>query len=381
MENPFLNQVTIPTTTIGYSYDIRIASWKNGLNAWRVSQGEVYEPLDGGLGVDLSFIGDEKEKARWLSLIPCELLEKTNAFSEYQYQMLWLAANSRNAWDILMQRPLIIALVCMTHSIDNKKALTVANCGQREILKYLGLASSKSALKFIDKLELSYARGSEISHVINMLDAQTNYYKRFSHYRKVNFASLSLDNTHPFLTQTRLGRKLSDDPNVSRSQLTGYIVDTLMLGDMLGFDDPMATIGNLGDLQALKQLHDDWVEQRNQHHDALMKPVDIDKSYPQHLRCPIQMTQIVCYDELCEEGKTMQHCIEIYHNRIVRQKYAAFRFNGAERATVGLKINSRKTFPYEIDQISGVKNKIVTQETRKFVFDWLQSERNRFKGT
>lgn len=366
---------TIPTTSIGYNFDIQINGWSDGFDCFRCFANGNKELIEGGIGIGLDFVESGMDKDECLSGIPSDLLLQTLVFPEHQYQMLWLAANSKNAADILSVRPLILAMVCERYPADNTAALELAEQGQRQILARLGFASSKAALKFIDKLELTYERTSEIFHVMKMLDVRTSHFKRFSHYSKVNFPSLSLDNTHPFLTGTHLGRSIGEMNNTTRLKLTLCIEDTLMLGQALGVQDPMANIVSLKNYDALVQLHDEWVRRRNQLRTEQMKPVNADVPYQVHLQETDSITQIVDYFDLCKEGDEMRHCISVYHNRIALGRYVAFRLAHPERMTVGLTINPAKKFPYEIDQIAGVRNKLPSDETREAVYEWLLSNK------
>ncbi|MDR9827697.1 hypothetical protein RCJ22_19025 [Vibrio sp. FNV 38] len=150
--------VTIPTRSIGYSFDILINHWHERLTAYRCYKNGQRDEIEGGIGVGLNFVEEGPHKEAWLSNIPGHLLSNTERFPEHQYQMLWLAANSANAEQILQVRPLILAMICEHYPVDNQQALTVVELGQREILKHLGFAGTKAALKFIDKLELTYER-------------------------------------------------------------------------------------------------------------------------------------------------------------------------------------------------------------------------------
>ncbi|MGC9491318.1 hypothetical protein [Vibrio genomosp. F10] len=184
MQSP---SVVISTSSIGYSFDILIQHWCERLTAYRRYSNGQCEKIEGGIGIGLNFIEGGEHKSAWLSKVPRGLIDNTEAFPEHQYQMLWLAANSVNAEDILTVRPLILALICERYPVDNQMALSLAKLGQRDILKQLGFASTKSALKFIDKLTLTYERSSEILHVIKMLDVRTSHFRKFRHYIKVNF--------------------------------------------------------------------------------------------------------------------------------------------------------------------------------------------------
>lgn len=378
-ESSLQPSVIISTTLLGYDFDIQISCWDEGLTAYQFKPGIRRDKIEGGIGIGLNFIDVGKNKTKWLSLIPEGLIEQTILFPEHQYQMLWLAANSRNAQEILLFRPLILALVCERYPVDNNLALSIANLGQRQIMEHLGLASTKAALRFIDKLDLTYERASEIFHVMKMLNAKTCYFKRFSHYETVNFPSLSLDNTHPFLTDTHLGRAIAETSNTTRLKLTLAIEDTLLLGHAVGVQDPMCVIVNLKTYQALINLHDEWTRRRNAIRIEDIKPMDADVPYPTHFSGTESISPIVDYYDLCKEGDEMRHCIAVYHNRIAHGSYVALRLIQPERMTIGIKVDMNKRFPYEIDQIAGIRNKIPAEETRERVFEWLLTERKKYK--
>lgn len=371
--------VIIPTRLLGYDYDIQISCWDEGLTAYRFKSDRMQDRIEGGIGIGLDFIDANENKANWLSSIPDGLLERTTLFPEHQYQMLWLAANSKNAQEVLVSRPLILALVCERYPVDNNQALSIVNLGQRQIMAHLGLASTKSALRFIDKLDLTYERASEIFHVMKMLDAKTCYFKRFSHYENVNFPSLSLDNTHPFLTGTHLGSTIANMSNTTRLKLTLTIEDTLLLGQAIGVQEPMGVIVNLKTYQALVDLHDAWVRRRNAIRIKEMKPMDADVPYPVHFCGNESIGPISDYYDLCKEGDEMNHCIAVYHNRIAQGRYVALRLTQPERMTIGIRVDTKKRFPYEIDQIAGVRNKLPSEETRERVFKWLLNEQNKYQ--
>lgn len=373
-----IDSVTIPTSELGYGYDILISHWREGLTAYRQYLTGHRERIEGGIGVGLNFIAGDQSIEEWLEDKPGFLLANTAPFPEYQYQMLWLAVNSMNAEQILASRPLLLAMICERFTTDNHQALRLAELGQREILKQLGLASTKAALKFIDKLDLRYERNCELDLVMAMLDAKTCHFQKFRHYPLVNYASLSLDNIHPFLTGTKLGQNLAKASNNAHYRLSRLIEDTMNTGLALGVDAPMQNIVRLESHEALVELHDEWVRRRIAQRIESSKPDDADTPYPLHLLGNDHIEPITDYYELSKEGEEMNHCIGVYHQRIAQGKYAAFRLMSPERMTIGIAINPKKQFPYDIDQISGPRNALPSEEARKQVYAWLDAEKQRY---
>ena len=196
--------LTIPTRTLGFDYDIEISDWSQKLVGFHVFE-DGRHPLDGGIGLSFNLVEQFDVNGRWLDSLPARYREITDDFPEYQYQMLWLAANTYEAAQLLELRPVILALICMKYSVDNKKALEISRLGQKRILVKLGLDGSKATLKFIDKLELHYNVGDELKHIVRILEPLQRRVLKFKHYSKVGYTALRLDQVHPFLTGSRLG--------------------------------------------------------------------------------------------------------------------------------------------------------------------------------
>ncbi|MEZ9141683.1 MULTISPECIES: PcfJ domain-containing protein [unclassified Shewanella] len=365
----------IPTRSLGFGYDLELHDWNQRLQAYRIFEGQPKELLEGGLGLGLNLIRQFTSNIEWYKSIPKEFLAKSAPFPEHQYQMLWLAANVEPAAQILLTRPLLLVLICEHYSVDNATAKIIAQLGQRDILKRLGYHGSKGALKFIDKLALKFDRDIELQHVKKQLDKRFCRYQVFNHYSMVNFNALSIDNRYPFLTGTRFGQVIASDQNIKRVSLVAYLLDALMLGVQLGINDPVQRIGILQSIDELEQLHQRWVDRRNDLRRQQLRPDDADIPYPQLITGNEQIRPICNYDELFNEGSKLKHCIAIYHQKIASGNYLAFAMQTPQRVTVGVKIINKETLLLQLDQISGVCNALPTNETREIVYRWLEDKK------
>ncbi|EKO5190716.1 PcfJ domain-containing protein [Vibrio vulnificus] len=317
--------ITLPTTMLGFNYDIELEHWQKNLHGYRVFSDGKKVLLDGGLGISLSLLFGDSQYDTWLESIPQHYLTASSAFVEYQYQMLWLAANCHEAAQLLDSRPILLALICAKYSVDYDAALELAKQGQREILAQLGLDSSKAALKFIDKLALDFEYSSELKHLLKQLDAHFCRFKLFSHYKVVNYSALLLDHSHPFLTGTNLGRSIAEQRQSDYRNTMAYMSDTLRLGDAIGINDPVRYVERLHNVEDLVELHDTWVARQIDMRFEAMNPERTGVPYPKYLANGHGISQIVDFDDLCAEAKEQLHCIAVYHNRIAAGHYAAFR--------------------------------------------------------
>lgn len=371
-------QLTIPTSNLGFDYDIELSSWQQKLQAYRVFETKPKELLEGGLGLGFDLITQFKSGVDWLAHIPQLYVAATKAFPEHQYQLLWLAANSEQAAQLLLMRPLLLVLICEHYPIDNQQALMISQLGQRAILHRLGYDNSKAALKFIDKLTLTFERDLELKHVKKQLDGRFCRYKVFNHYSSVNYVSLSLDNRYPFLTGTKFGLAIATENRLTRGQLRSCLADTLALGIELGVNEPAKRVGQLASLNELEALHQQWIDRRNDIRREQTRPVDADKPYPELVPGESNIVAIKNYNELFNEGVTQKHCIAIYHSRIAAGHYCVFSMQQPQRVTIGIKVN-KQTGLIELDQIAGLRNALATNETREIVYSWLEKAKKVYK--
>lgn len=251
--------LTVPTRDFGYKYDIEIQDWQHQLKAYRVFE-DGKQPLDGGLGLGFNLITPFDPSGDWLASIPSAYVEATENFEEYQYQILYLVANSTKAAQLLEKRPLLLVLLCHKYHVDSESALACCQLGQREILKAIGLSSRKSVLKFLDKLSLDYQQGDELRLILRLLKPETNRYLLFQQYYKVNYRMLRLDEVYPFLSGSRLGLALLGKTNEGKHKTLVILRETFLLAQKLEIAGAVEQIRQQKSFAGLNKLHDEWQE-------------------------------------------------------------------------------------------------------------------------
>uniref|UniRef100_UPI000B35DE61 PcfJ domain-containing protein n=1 Tax=Thaumasiovibrio occultus TaxID=1891184 RepID=UPI000B35DE61 len=372
-----VSALTIDTRQLGYEFDIELGSWADKLVGFRVFP-DGKQLLEGGIGIGFEFVAQYDHNGQWMQSIPPHYLQQTHLFPEYQYQMLWLAANSEHATQLLEKRPVLLALICQLHSVDNEKALEISALGQRDILNAVGLDGTKAALKFLDKLELNYEKGDELDHIRRVLDPLSQRYLKFKHYPRIGYVALRLDQIHPFLTGSKLGVAMTKAGLVNGATRIAFFQDAVELARWLDIADPIRQITRQPSIEAFEQLHDRWVDLRNrrrveQQLEKQVKPEDVEKRYWQPFSGNDVIEPIINYRELDKEGLELKHCIGIYHSRITQQRYCAFRMTAPERLSIGIKVLAkRRSFPFEIEQISGLRNSPPSEESRTIIYEWFQ---------
>jgi hypothetical protein len=374
------NALVISNADIGLGFDLVLGTWNNRLDCFRQYEHNVRETLEGGLGFSLSYIEHMKGGGDWLASIPNEYLAVTQPYQEYQFQMLWLLANSEEAVDIVRSRPILLAMLCKAYPLNNNKALEALKGGQRHILKHIGLNASKGALRFLGKLEPDAQTTNGLNYVIQKLEPTFSRFMAFKHYKRVNLSSLSLDHSYPFITGTTLGLALAHEQDGVRQRLAFYLRDTLELGQAIGIADPARSVVARKSLDSLRELHDEWAVRRIDQDLVASTPEDANLPYPLLFKETENIKQITHYEMLCDEAREQQHCVAIYHSRIVRGRYAVFRMLEPERMTIGVAISPGVDCHFRLEQISGYKNQLPEEETRALVYQWFEECKSALKS-
>ncbi|EGU34049.1 hypothetical protein VII00023_15513 [Vibrio ichthyoenteri ATCC 700023] len=364
--------LTIPTTELGFEYDLELEPWSKKLQGYRTI-GQWRFPLEGGLGLGFNFL-HQYDYCGWVDTIPQALLRATEDYPEFQYQMLWLAANSLAAMQLLEARPMLLALVCNKHRVDNRQAFAMCRLGQKQILSKLGLDGTKAALKFIDKLALDFSKGDEVEQVKRMLNPLDKRYLRLRHYSTVDYTALRLDQIFPFLSGGLLGRSLIKQGSIVQRVRLSEFQDAIQLGIALGIDGPLDVISNQRSLDKFRELHDRWAIRNNRWTSQVESGGDIDWDAPYEIALNGNdlIKPIINYRQLHREGTEQIHCIAVYHHRIKGGRYLAFQMHQPQRLTIGIRRKPQGTFPFEIDQICAKRNRPPNEESKALIHRWFE---------
>jgi len=127
-------------------------------------------------------------------------------------------------------------------------------------------------------------------------------------------------------------------------------------------------------VEALEQLHDNWVTLLNQ------KKVIIGSGEPFPMP-PIPGNDDICpilnSDDLLAEGKLMHHCVGGYVNMIKHRKCYIYRVMHPQRATLEIKGTGKSA---RIGQLKLVCNQAPSHETFLAVSEWIENYKRGILG-
>lgn len=358
-----------------FPFVLEFYDWRDGLAMYRAYPDGHRELLEGSCSFYIEHIESLAGGKAWIDSIPAQLVHKARAYADLGVYMLKIAAMSDKAHYLLSQRPILLYLVCERYPLDHEQVLTLCELGQRAILSSLGLASSRSALRFIDRIQSDFSTRSVVIVIHRLLDPETMMFTLFRHYQTITTLTLQIYLQWPTLTGTKLGFYLMTASPRERLRINQILSDVFQLGYRVLDVDSVRRIHAVTSYDALKQLHDRWlIAQRTT---KFVPDPSCDKTYEIPFAGNSNIVPILNYQQLENEGMEQNHYVAIYHNRIIKGEYFVYKMHMPERVTIGLKrhylANGRVSETYTVDQIQARNNRMPSYETLETVYSWLDS--------
>ncbi|GAA04248.1 PcfJ domain-containing protein [Photobacterium leiognathi] len=358
-----------------FPFELEFYDWHDNLAMYRSYPDGHREPLEGSCSFYIEHIESLEGGKAWIASIPKGLVKQARGYADLGVYMLKIAAMSEKARELLLQRPTLLYLVCEQYPLDQDEVLALCELGQRKILQHLGLASSRAALRFLDRIDSDFSTRSIVLIIHRLLDPDVMSFQLFRHYKTITNLTLQLYLQWPTLTGTPLGRHLAQTNQRERFQINQILSDVFQLGYRVLDVDSIKRIHAVTSYEELRALHDRWVVA--QHTINFVPDVNSNKPYVIPFPGNNNIVPICDYQELEQEGIEQNHCVSIYHNRIIKGEYLVYKMFMPERVTIGLKrhyfANGRRSEIYTVDQIQARNNRMPSSETLEAVYGWLDS--------
>jgi len=359
------------TKLVGYDCVLEITPWHKGLS-WK----NIFEDIDWKDGfyddprINFSFLVYAQENVSWKSDIPDQLISPLVEFEEKHrvsmFPVLWVLSRSQSAIELFLSAPYLFWVIIssvLNSPMPEPKILSLFSEKRSNILKKLGFISSKSTLKFMSKLTyitMDKRKNETVWHFMEHMD-----YKSLNHLPMIHLSLVEFISHYPHLITARFIKTIKSLADIS--SFKRYLRDTYEMASQLNEPNSQQLINQCKSLDEVIRYHD-RLSVRINHID----PKDIVFFEKSQLNNDINIHEILSNIDLRDEGIEMAHCIFSYAPRIVQQTYVAFKITAPERATLGIKMDSKGQ--YLIDQIQGKRNASVNDETREYIHQWLASQ-------
>lgn len=360
-----------------FPFVLEFYDWRDGLIMYRAYRDGHRELLEGSCSFYIEHIESLAGGKAWIESIPAGLVDKARAYADLGVYMLKMAAMSDKARHLLAQRPMLLYLMCERYPLDHEQVLALCELGQRKILAHLGLASCRSVLRFIDRIQSDFSTRSVVIVIHRLLDPEMMTFKLFRHYSAITTLTLQVYLQWPTLTGTKLGFYLIKASPRERLRINQILSDVFQLGYRVLDVDSVRRIHAVTSYDELKKLHDRWlIAQKTA---KVIPDPSCDKEYEIPYDGNSNIVPIRNYQQLELEGIEQNHYVAIYHHRIIKGEYLVYKMHMPERVTIGLKrhylANGRASETYTVDQIQARNNRLPSYETLETVYSWLDSVR------
>jgi hypothetical protein len=343
----------------------------------------------------------------WRETIPSDVRDILAQFVLGRWALLYWASRYPSALDLLRSEPKLLWLLVMTGEQVGWSEGTIAHylrIKRRAILRVCGLQSSNAALNRLAKCELS-PYGVESLGRLRSLLASFEILHALRHAKSICGATLRFMQQFPALMHARWVQDAADEPG-NFAELNQLVADIRQMGQQLHRDDVEDQMLRCRNCAELWRLHDRWVDQLNRDRrqdlnsaTALARPRHprewmpwlgrvlrnrIRQTLQSWSRCfrrypapPLAGTATIrpirTYRALLKEGRSQRHCVAAYHERVMAGHYYVYQVLQPERCTLGLMLTPGQ--PPRLDQLKGVRNRVVSDATQRTVEDWLNQRR------
>jgi len=196
------------------------------------------------------------------------------------------------------------------------------------------------------------------------------------HFPYIFSSHLLAGGKYPELLQYGFVRKELSDRMMMRSSLTGLFKlykDTLNMAEQLHWNNPNDMFRNIKSRAQLKKTHDYLTEDLHRSGSTGQHIENLVHKYgstfpPPPIADNASIQAIRSVSELIEEGKTMQHCVASYAEKVFKRKCYIYKVISPERSTV--EIDLREGVPH-IRQLQLHRNTRPSQVTFGAVKNWL----------
>ena len=365
------NNLLVPNLPVaqGRALDVVLGQWDTGLAV--LNQTDDMSLVNAAL--DDHFIAllqrNNTAISAWVKGIPDTILQSASNHP-LPYSALVFAATSPHSAQLLCNSPILFSLL-VNYAVQNQcghswfaQVVSTKRAAVLQRVTGLALQYSKSAVKFLQRLDHQRLFKSDLDTVIIML--QQGDYRRFTHHQKIPLALLSLFSDYPFIQHNKWLFHLQS--NRQCLDIAAIIDDILSLSGRLNvgsyFTDQIiraCSVDALNHLQTvlikLAKIKDDLAD---------IQP------FPS---APVQgdnwIQPVSDAYSLYKVGALQDNCVFDYLDAIKGGQYYVYQVKGKCTATLGLHIK------YDgivlIDQLLAASNRPVSDDLHQAIKRWLQN--------
>ncbi|MBF0287844.1 MAG: PcfJ domain-containing protein [SAR324 cluster bacterium] len=420
---------------------LKLSSWEKGFSLFYQTAARRWEPVPVWKYKKLElerlqlFCRETNETLRFfLSAIPPEVREPCIKFEWLQYPILSLARYDQDMIIPFVRHHPVLFWLIINHTYHHSLLLSQQSGllykKRIDILQAIYGKSSKSTLKFIDKIQPEHYDRQEMSFIDRAVRTP-EVVINLRHAKQVPTQILGILIGYSKLRCWSMISKALQNESflpVSFTEFLNRLTDTLRMGEWLKIENYQEILVQCKNWEQLKILHDQWVQKLNakeQHkqerHEMLLENIGrksreleekerrrkqnreiLDNQHElqrqENVRPSLQnerkkakqekdseifppppiagipgvIEPITCRSELAKEGLEMKNCLASYTHAVAEGKCYIYKVLFPERASLEIRISKRKN-SLQIGQFECADNTKPSKQSKRFVMEWLQS--------
>lgn len=322
-------------------------------------------------------------------------------FPEQKMVLTHWVLGYRFALELLRSNPVLLwFLVCIAEAEDwpDDQKQQILQSPQRTILKVLVSVDSKSAVRFVSRLQARRFGSRERGLILFALRVPP-LRQQLSHFQEIPLKLLAFLRSFPEAGSMRLlasvARQLPDEISAVRTaacRQRNLYEDIERLGEAIDIPNCRQAVNGCRSLAELVALHDRWTQRLNGAPEpeaeptriAVVREVPVRNQVkpaprvtlgPPPLPGTASIRPIRTVEELREEGRLMEHCVGSYVNSVANGDSYIYKVLRPQRATLQIRINPR----LELGQCKLKNNNEPSSRTLDRVSRWFEAELEKLK--
>jgi len=321
---------------------------------------------------------NDPERISFCASIPDDIRILLEPFTDRQFNLLALFSKNENEMRELMQSNPVLAY-CLAnveefrfipagHSAERAKWLLGRK--QKEMLKWIRFPDSPSVVKLFRKIVPDALGIAQMRMLRNTMDLEPRILKVLAHIPRIDTHVLSFVsnlNTLSILSNRLLLELVECD------RLNGMVDYLIEIRSMQKELDPQRSFPIFQSIKKVDRYHEALVTRFNEMI-RRRKEQKERRALEEYEEPPVPGTKniipITSRKSLIREGRAQHNCVAGYHAKIFGGRTYIYRVLRPERAT--LELERSRNGGWYCTQLKGLRNREVTQETKKQVNEWLE---------
>lgn len=307
--------------------------------------------------------------------IPASFLRFIKQVRYMQFELLQALSVSEAAKELAFSNPVLFFLLvhkAQENGVDESEFRQLVLQNRRHILDYCGLSATKSMSRLLLKTTLNIDYYFSYTDFVNVLNSE-RFQQVLRHFPSLNCNHFFFLHNYDGPVWNGLLAILEQRPHLQDFYIVRRLINDC---ELMGVNQHR--LCQIETLAQLEHLHDETVNVRNYNlaHNRGQGKIELvrqyQKKYGNYPSAPLagnaNIEPICSWQDLVEEGLTMQHCVSAYGEKVAQKTVFIYKVTRPERLTLSLLCENGV---WRIDEIRGESNAQPSESAEKSIRLWF----------